>query len=58
MRKFFARVAHLLREIAVFLVPILTAIKLIVEIAKKVANCNACELSFQVSGSRQVHLCT
>jgi hypothetical protein len=39
MSKIFARMAHLIREIAVFLIPVLTVIKLLIEIADKVANC-------------------
>lgn len=44
MRKMIARMARLIREIAVFLVPVLTVIKLLIEIADKAANCNALEL--------------
>jgi hypothetical protein len=40
MGKKFARAAHLARRIAEWLVPILTAIKLFIEIVSKVANCN------------------
>lgn len=39
MRKFFARVATLTRKIAEWLVPVFTAIKLLIEIVGKVANC-------------------
>lgn len=49
MRKLFARMAHLIREIAVFLVPALTVIKLLIEIADKVANCNDHKFQVQVS---------
>jgi hypothetical protein len=49
MRRFFARVARLVRKIADFLVPGLTVIKLIVEIVNKAANCNAPKLQIQVS---------
>lgn len=53
MRKFFARVATLTRKIAEWLVPILSAIKLLIEIVGKVANCNENrELSIQVSLAR------
>ncbi|MBV9560794.1 MAG: hypothetical protein JOY90_10110 [Bradyrhizobium sp.] len=44
MRKNIARMARLIREIAAFLVPVLTVIKLLIEIADKAANCNAHEL--------------
>ena len=40
MGKKFARAAHLARRIAEWLVPVLTAIKLFIEIVSKVANCN------------------
>ncbi len=50
MRKFFARAAILTRRVAEWLVPVLTAIKLLIEIAGKVANCNEDrKLSIQVS---------
>ena len=49
MRKFFARVATLVRDVVAYLVPVLTVIKLIIEIADKVANCNDRELQVQVS---------
>lgn len=52
MSKKIARMAHLIREIAVFLMPVLTAIKLLIEIADKVANCNAHQLQPQVSRAR------
>lgn len=48
MRKKFARVANLVREIATYLVPVLTAVKLIVEIVGKVANCNDRKLQVQI----------
>ncbi len=52
MRKFIARMANLIRDVAVFLVPVLTAIKLLIELANKVVNCNAHELQIQVSHKR------
>jgi hypothetical protein len=45
----FARAAHLTRKVAEWLVPVLTAIKLLIELAGKVANCNDRELQVQVS---------
>lgn len=51
MRKHLARAARLVREIAVFLVPVLTVIKLIIEIANKAANCNG-KLQIQISDAR------
>ncbi|WP_157644501.1 hypothetical protein [Bradyrhizobium sp. WSM2793] len=54
MSKFIARMARLIREIAVFLVPVLTVIKLLIEIADKAANCNALKLRTQVPNPRQV----
>jgi hypothetical protein len=52
MRKFFARVATLTRKVAEFLVPVLTVIKLLIEIVGKVANCNDRKLQIQVSVAR------
>jgi hypothetical protein len=52
MRKFFARVATLTRKIAEFLVPVLTVIKLLIEIVGKVANCNDRELQIKISVAR------
>ena len=53
MRKIFARAATLTREIAEWLVPVLTVINLLIEIAGKVANClgdrNDHQLRVQVS---------
>jgi hypothetical protein len=40
MSKKLARAARLARRIAEWLVPVLTAIKLFIEIVSKVANCN------------------
>ena len=51
MSKFFARAARLVRKIAVYLVPVLTVIELIIEIANKAANCNG-KLQIQVSDAR------
>jgi hypothetical protein len=47
-KKRFARVARLAREIAVYLIPILRAIKLIIEILSKAANCNDPKLQVQI----------
>lgn len=52
MRKRFARAAILTRKVAEWLVPVLTVIKLLIEIAGKVANCNDRKLSIQVSVAR------
>jgi hypothetical protein len=52
MRKFFARAATLTRKIAEWLIPVLTGIKLLIEIAGKVANCHDRKLSIQVSVAR------
>jgi hypothetical protein len=48
MRKKFARMANLIREIAVFLIPILSAIDLMMKLVNKVANCNAAQLRIEV----------
>jgi hypothetical protein len=52
MRKFLARVATLTRKIAEWLVPVLSAIKLLIEIVGKVANCDDRQLRLQVSVAR------
>jgi hypothetical protein len=49
MGKRLARAARFTRRIAEFLVPVLTVIKLIVEIASKAANCYDRKLQIQVS---------
>lgn len=49
MRKFFARAATLTRKIAEWLIPVLTVVKLLIEIVGKVANCNDLKLRIQVS---------
>jgi len=49
MRKFLARMATLTRKIAEWLVPVLTAIKLLIEIVGKVANCHDRQLQVQIS---------
>jgi hypothetical protein len=49
MRKQLARVATLTRKIAEWLVPVLTVIKLLIEIAGKVANCRDHKLPVQIS---------
>ena len=54
MRKFLARVATLTRKVAEWLVPVLSAIKLLIEIVGKVANCYDHQLRFQVSRARKV----
>jgi hypothetical protein len=51
MSTFLARAARLVRKIAVYLVPVLTVIKLIIEIVNKAANCNG-KLQIQVSDAR------
>jgi hypothetical protein len=55
MRKKFARMVDLVREIAVFLVPVLTVVKLLIEIADKVANCSAYQLQPKIPHSRKMH---
>ena len=50
-KELFARAASLVRKIAVFLVPVLTVIKLVVEIVNKAANCNG-KLQIQISIAR------
>jgi hypothetical protein len=52
MRKFLARVATLTRKVAEWLVPILSVIKLLVEIVGKVANCHDRKLQVQISVAR------
>ena len=49
MRKFLARVATLTRKIAEWLVPVLSAIKLLIEIVGKVANCHDRQLRPKIS---------
>lgn len=51
-KKRLARAARFTRRIAEFLVPVLTVIKLLVEIASKAANCNDRELPIQISIAR------
>jgi hypothetical protein len=51
-RTSFARAACLVRKIAEFLVPVLTLIKLVVEIVNRAANCNDRQLQIQVSVAR------
>jgi hypothetical protein len=54
-----ARRARLVRDVAAILVPVLQVIKLIVEIANKVANCcHARKLQIQISDAREVYLRT
>jgi hypothetical protein len=48
-KKAFARAAHLTRKVAEWLIPVFTAIKLLIELASKVANCNDRELQVPVS---------
>ena len=48
MRKLLARVATLTRKVAEWLIPVLTAIKLLIEIVGKVANCHDRKLRVQV----------
>jgi hypothetical protein len=45
MRKFLARVATLTRKIAEWLIPVLTVVKLLIEIVGKVANCHDRQIS-------------
>ena len=52
MRNFLSRVATLTRKIAEWLVPVLSAIKLLIEIVGKVANCHDYQLRVQVSRAR------
>ncbi|OIQ72872.1 hypothetical protein GALL_454990 [mine drainage metagenome] len=52
MRKFLARVATLTRKVAEWLIPVLSAIKLLIEIVGKVANCHDRKLQIQVSVTR------
>jgi len=52
MRKFLARVATLTRKIVEWLIPVLTVVKLLIEIVGKVANCHDHQLSVQVSVER------
>lgn len=58
MRKKNANLARLVREIGAILVLALQVVKLIIEIANKVANCDARKLQIQVPSTRQVHLCS
>jgi hypothetical protein len=51
-KKHIARVARLVRKVAEFLVPVITVIKLIVELVDKAANCNARKLQIQIPGPR------
>ncbi|WP_316230865.1 hypothetical protein [Bradyrhizobium sp. SZCCHNR1051] len=52
MRKLLARVATLTRKVAEWLIPVLTVIKLLIEIVGKVANCHDRKLRVQVSLAR------
>lgn len=52
MSKKIARVARLIRGIAVVLIPLLEVIKLLIEIANKAANCNAHQFQLEVSEPR------
>ena len=52
MRKFLARVATLTRKIAELSVPVFSAIKLLIEIVGKVANCHDHQLRLKVSVAR------
>jgi hypothetical protein len=52
MRKKFARAVCLVHKIAEFLVPVITVVKLIVEIVNKAANCNDRKLQIQISIAR------
>ena len=52
MRKFLARVAILTRKVAEWLIPVLTVVKLLIEIAGKVANCYDRQLRVQISLAR------
>ncbi|MGB9117102.1 hypothetical protein [Bradyrhizobium sp.] len=52
MRNFLARVATLTRKVAEWLVPVLTVIKLLIEIVGKVANCHDRQLQVQISVAR------
>ena len=47
----FARAARLVRKTAEFLVPVITVIKLVVDLVNKAANCNG-KLSVQIPGAR------
>jgi hypothetical protein len=49
MRKTIARVATLTRKVAEWLVPVLTAINLLIDFVGKVANCHDRKLRLQVS---------
>jgi hypothetical protein len=51
-KKKFARAARLVREIAEFLGPVLTVIKLLIEIVGKAVNCNADKLRVQIQVAR------
>jgi hypothetical protein len=51
MRKLLARAARLVRKVSEFLIPVLTVIKLFVELLNKAANCNDRKLQFQVSNA-------
>jgi hypothetical protein len=51
-KKRLARAARFIRRIAEFLVPVLTVIKILVEIANKAANCNDRKLQIQISVAR------
>jgi hypothetical protein len=51
-KKRIARAARLVRKTAEFLVPVLTVVKLIVDLVSKAANCNDRKLQIQVSDAR------
>ena len=52
MRKSLARVAILTRKVAEWLIPVLTVVKLLIEIGGKVANCYDRQLRVQISFAR------
>ena len=49
MRKFLARVANLTRKVAEWLVPVITAVNLLIDFVGKVANCHDRKLHTQIS---------
>jgi hypothetical protein len=51
-RNILARTARLVRKTAEFLVPVLTVVRLIVDLVNKAANCNDRKLQIQISVAR------
>ena len=56
MSKKIARMARLVRDIAVALKAVLTVVKLLIEIVNKAVNCNAHKLQAEIQSSGQMDI--